>query len=161
MIACVQLPGDSEKKMIKWYTELALKGQEDTMNIPEYIFYLLLEHDIAGQDKNSVQSMQAAEMFINGEGQNMKPIVKLELTDGKIIATPRPRKRKGRSTKTLASAEANTSSTNDTSSTPKKMIMKQKPLLLRRVICGFDQMTALKKGAKSRRLTTKKVDRGL
>ena len=120
MIACVQLPGDSEKKMIKWYTELALKGQEGTMNIPEYIFYLLLEHDIAGQDKNSVQSMQAAEMFINGEGQNMKPIVKLELTDGKIIATPRPRKRKGRSTKTLASAEANTSSTNDTSSTPKK-----------------------------------------
>ena len=120
MIACVQLPGDSEKKMIKWYTELALKGQEGTMNIPEYIFYLLLEHDIAGQDKNSVQSMQAAEMFINGEGQNMKPIVKLELTDGKIITTPRTRKRKGRSTKTLASAEANTSSTNDTSSTPKK-----------------------------------------
>ena len=120
MIACVQLPGDSEKKMIKWYTELALKGQEGTMDIPEYIFYLLLEHDIAGQDKNSVQSMQAAEMFINGEGQNMKPIVKLELTDGKIITTPQTRKRKGRSTKTLASAEANTSSTNDTSSTPKE-----------------------------------------
>ena len=120
MIACVQLPGDTEKKMIKWYTELALKGQEGTMNIPEYIFYLLLEHDIAGQDKNSVQSMQAAEMFISGEGRNMKPIVKLELMDGKIIATPQTRKRKGRSTKTLASAEANTSSTNDTSSTPKE-----------------------------------------
>ena len=120
MIACVQLPGDSEKKMIKWYTELALKEQEGTMDIPEYIFYLLLEHDIAGQDENSVQSMRAAEMFINGEGQNMKPIVKLELTDGKIITTPQPRKRKGRSAKTLASAEANTSSTNDTSSTPKE-----------------------------------------
>ncbi len=118
MIACVQLPGDTEKKMIKWYTELALKGQEGTMNIPEYIFYLLLEHDIAGQDKNSVLSMKAAEMFISGEGQNVKPIVKLELKDGKIIATPQTKKRKGRSTRTLASAD--TSSTNDTSSTPKE-----------------------------------------
>ena len=117
MIACVQLPGDSEKKMIKWYTELALKGPEGTMNIPEYIFYLLLEHDTAGQDENSVQSMKASKMFIDGEGQKEEPIVKLELTNGKIATTPRTRKRKGRSTKTLASAEAKTSSTN--SSTPK------------------------------------------
>ena len=46
-----------------------VKGEEGTMHIPEYIFYLLLEHDTAGHDENAVQSMKASDFFINGEGQ--------------------------------------------------------------------------------------------